>query len=253
MLELKNLHFRYKTQQTICDVSCQMTTTQCVAMVGPNGSGKSTILNLIAGLLKPDAGQIHFENRDLKKLNQAAKAKLIAVSRNAQVEDWPLSVRSTVLLGRTPHRGWIMPFTNEDQEIVDRCMNDCGVIQFQDRLTSELSDGERQRVSLARAIAQQPRILLLDEPTSNLDLKHQVEILRLVKKLKGNSCIVIAAIHDLTLAARWADVVMMLSQGQIKDFGPPKIVFKKELIERVFGTSCELLKSENGDAIVPKL
>jgi iron complex transport system ATP-binding protein len=239
----------YGREPVLSDITLSLAAGECVAIVGPNGSGKSTLLKTIAGLVTPTAGTIALDGRGT--ISPRERARAVAYSRHDDAAEWPLTVGQTVRLGRAPHRGWVMPFTADDDAIAADVMQKCGIADFADRPVDRLSDGERQRVTLARALAQQPKLLLLDEPTANLDLKYQVELLSLVKGWASCGLAVAAAIHDLTLAAGWADRVVLLKRGRVVASGTPAACFTEAWLGETFETAVRVHAIDGRLVVVP--
>ena len=160
---------------------------------------------------------------------------------------WPLAVEEIVMLGRAPHRGWLMPMSRTDRKAVDRALARAGLSELRGRLINKLSGGERQRVMIARALAQEPSILLLDEPTANLDVRHQIQVLDLVRQLvDSGSLTAILAIHDLSLAARYCDRLVLLHEGCEYAVGSPEEVLTTENLRVVYGVDAELYRDPYG-------
>jgi iron complex transport system ATP-binding protein len=207
-----------------------------LALVGPNGAGKSTLLKVAGGLLRPTAGRALLNDTDLGTLRPREIARQIAVVPQDGPSPGGLLVREMVALGRTPYVRLLLGPTSHDRRAVDWAMAAAGVVELADRFVDELSGGERQRVILARALAQEPRLLLLDEPTANLDLQHQVAMLELVRGLtREEGLTVVAAVHDLQLAALYCDRVALMSAGQIVSQGSPEVVLTAPLLLETFG------------------
>ncbi len=201
------------------------------ALVGPNGSGKSTLLRAVYRARRPDAGTVRLDDRDLWSMSAAEAARHTGVLMQEQHSGFEFTVAETVALGRTPHLGMFDRFTRADRAAVDDALARTGLIRFRDRRVGELSGGERQRVLLARALAQQPRLLVLDEPTNHLDIRHQLDILELVRDL---DITVLAALHSLDLAAAYADSVALLDAGRLVAHGTPEDVLTPTAIREVF-------------------
>ncbi|EAR25996.1 iron compound ABC transporter, ATP-binding protein [marine actinobacterium PHSC20C1] len=221
------------------------------AVLGPNGAGKSTLLSLIAGLEQPDAGTVSLGGGNLTGLSRRARALRVALAEQ-EVRDAPnLSVREVVALGRTPHLGAWGLSSDEDDEVVARCLADTELSALATRSYDTLSGGERQRVNLARALAQEPGLLLLDEPTNHLDVRAQLGTLSLLRQLVAGAAgiharvgprpTVIAALHDLNLAAMFADHVVVLAAGRVVASGDPVLVLTRELIASVWGVDASVL------------
>jgi iron complex transport system ATP-binding protein len=207
-----------------------------VALIGPNGAGKSTLLRLAAGVLRPTAGKVLLDDVDLRTLKPREIAKRIAVVPQEGPVPPGMLVQEMVGLGRTPYARWLSGQMAADRRAIEWAMQVAEVTTLADRFVDELSGGERQRVILARALAQQPRLLLLDEPTANLDLHHQVAMLELLRGLTRDQDLgVLAALHDLQLAALYCDRVALLRGGAIVSQGPPEAVLTEPLLLHAFG------------------
>ncbi|MDX6758680.1 ABC transporter ATP-binding protein [Streptomyces sp. F8] len=203
-----------------------------VGLLGPNGSGKSTLLRLLAGLRRPDAGTVHYDDTGLHELHRRVLARRLAVVEQDVSAHHHVTVRQVVELGRTPFRGRFGSLTEHDRRIVDAALERTDLTGKQQRSWSTLSGGEKQRTQLARALAQEPREILLDEPTNHLDIRHQLELLDLLTTLDV-TCVV--ALHDLNLAARYCDHVVVLDHGQVAAAGTPEAVLAPDLIRSVYG------------------
>ncbi|WP_037914921.1 ABC transporter ATP-binding protein [Actinacidiphila yeochonensis] len=250
-LSVEGVAFSYaRNRPVLHDVSMTVRRGEFVGLLGPNGSGKSTLTKLVARVNRLRAGTISFEGKPLGDLRLSEHAKVVAyVPQSGQVT-FQLPVRESVLLGRTPHFG--MRPREHDWEIVDAAIEHMGLTELADRSVGDLSGGQAQRVLVARAIAQEPRILLLDEPTSALDLRYQVETLRHVRDLtRDRDLVSLIAIHDLNLAARFCDRVAILHEGRIVAFGPPKDVYDRQLLERVYGLGVELFERDGAVQVHP--
>jgi iron complex transport system ATP-binding protein len=214
---------------------------EMLALIGPNGAGKSTVLRVASGLLRPRVGRVLLDGTELASLSSKARAQRIAVVPQEGPLPSGLLVREMVSLGRTPYLRALLGPTAEDRQAVDSAIAAVGVEPLANRFVDELSGGERQRVILARALAQQPRLLLLDEPTANLDLHYQVAMLELVRGLSREyGLAVLAAVHDLQLAALYCDRVALLNRGQILSQGSPEAVLTAPLLLETFGQQVVL-------------
>ena len=226
----------------IDDVDCTVPAGTVGALLGPNGAGKSTLLHLIAGIERADAGTAHFGNRDLAAMRRRERARVIALAEQ-DVQDAPgLRVAEVVALGRTPYLGAFAGPGELDRAVVRRCIEDAGLIALADREYASLSGGERQRVNIARALAQEPELLLLDEPTNHLDVRAQLTMLRLLCDLAHGGLTVLAALHDLSLAAGYADHVIVLANGRVVAAGEPRTVLTPELIRVVWDIEAAVLE-----------
>jgi iron complex transport system ATP-binding protein len=238
MLELLDLHFHYPhkpAHEIIRGVSLQVGEGEIVALLGPNGSGKSTLLQLAAGWLRPTGGEVRYAGRSMAGLTRREIARFIACFAQSAEIRFPLTALEYVLTGRYAHVHALGFDSARDIEIARDALHETDTFQFADRPIGELSMGERQRVSIARAIAQEPRLLLLDEPTANADLAHQVSMLRLIRELAGRRGIAAVIVtHDLNLAAESADRVLLLKSGQLLAGGSPVEVMTSPLLSDLF-------------------
>lgn len=205
-------------------------------IVGPNGSGKSTLLRVIGGVAKPRSGWVSYGGRDISKLPPKEAARTVAAVASSESTAFAFTVEEIVLMGRSPY---IRPFaseTAEDWACVRQAMEQTGVAYLRKRRITELSSGERQRVLIARALAQQPKALLLDEPTAHLDVNYQVEVMELALGLAhGSGITTIAVLHDLNLAARYCDRIVMMRTGELVAEGVPRDVLTEENLLDVYG------------------
>jgi iron complex transport system ATP-binding protein len=241
-LRTERVRFTRSARLIIDDVDCTVPAGHVGALLGPNGAGKSTLLHLIAGIERADAGTVRFGDRDLAALRRRDRARVIALAEQ-DVQDAPgLRVAEVVALGRTPHLGAFAAASELDRAIVRRCLEDAGLVDLADRDYATLSGGERQRVNLARALAQEPELLLLDEPTNHLDIRAQLSMLRLLRELAHAGLTVLAALHDLSLAAGYADHVIVLDHGHVVAAGEPRDVLTPELIRAVWGVEAIVLE-----------
>jgi iron complex transport system ATP-binding protein len=241
-LHTDRVRFTRGRRLIIDDVDCTVPAGTVGALLGPNGAGKSTLLHLIAGIERADAGATHFGNRDLAAMRRRDRARVIALAEQ-DVQDAPgLRVAEVVALGRTPYLGAFAGPSELDRAVVRRCMEDAGLVELADRGYASLSGGERQRVNIARALAQEPQLLLLDEPTNHLDVRAQLVMLRLLRELANGGLTVLAALHDLSLAAGYADHVIVLNEGRVVASGDPRATLTRELIRDVWGVEAAVLE-----------
>lgn len=237
IIEVENLSFGYRSQVNILkDVSFEVMPGTFLAIAGPNGAGKTTLLNLLCRVLSANTGSIKIDSSPIESYSVKELAQKIAVVRQEFVPVFDFTVAQVVSMARTPYLG---PFGFEgqaDRECINQALEMTDTAQFCSRPLAELSGGERQRVFIARAIAQNTPILLLDEPTSFLDLKHQVGIYDLLKAMQvEKSKTIVAVTHDINLATQYADVALLLGADSSYQYGSAKDVFSTELIEGVFG------------------
>lgn len=205
------------------------------ALLGPNGAGKSTLLRAIAGIRRPDTGQVLFDGDDLLALGRRERARRVALVEQDATTELPVTGRAVAGLGRTPHESLLGGSDPAADDIVTQALTDAGALPFADRTLLSLSGGERQRVLLARALAQQPRLLLLDEPMNHLDISAQLDVLGILRSLADAGVTVVAAMHDLALAAAHSDHVVVLAGGTVVAWGATPEVLTPDLIRDVYG------------------
>jgi iron complex transport system ATP-binding protein len=249
-LEIQGVQFSYGTVTALEDISLSIESGEVLSLVGPNGSGKTTLLKCINRILKPKMGTILVEGRDVSRVELKELARSLGYVPQSAPATFPLTVYDTVLLGRKPHVNWKL--SERDKEIAFGVLR---LMQLDDmalRLFNELSGGEKQKVLMARALSQEPQVLLLDEPTSNLDLKHQLEVLGLVVdfvKNKGLSSVM--AMHDLNLASRFSTRIVMLKQGGIYAAGEPGEVLNSDIIKEVYGVVTTVNNDSGRPHVIP--
>ena len=240
LLQIDGITFGYDRQPLLYDVHVQVDEGEMVGLLGPNGSGKTTLLRLISGVLRPQRGNILLEGRDLRVWGRRGIARRIAVVPQELHVPFAFSVEEMVSLGRTPFINLFGTRSKHDISIVQEAMQSTEITPLADRIFNELSGGERQRVIMAMALAQQPALLLLDEPTSHLDIKYQIEILELVQRLNHRLGVtVIAAMHDLNLAARYFPRLLLFQRGVVADAGPAEVL-EPQLLRRVYGINVQV-------------
>lgn len=237
ILTVDHLGKRWNGRTALADVSFTVHRGECIGLVGSNGAGKTTLLRVMAKLLEPTGGAVFLNGAALADLDQRAVARQVAtVPQSGVPADFAFPTWDVVLMGRYPHRGRFEDDTAEDLAIVREAMRATWTGSLADRAITQLSGGERQRVVMARALAQQPRLLLLDEPTASLDLCHQILMLDLVRTFaKKEGLAVVAAIHDLNLASRYCDRLVLLKAGAILADDTPAAVLTPERLADAFG------------------
>ncbi len=241
-LEARELSCAYDQREVLEKISLRIEPGEVVALLGPNGAGKTTLLRALARLLRPEAGQVFLGTRDIWKLSPREVARQAALSPQSEGRDWPLTVREAVLLGRVPHRGWLSPFRAADQELVDAAVRRLDLVELLDRPITQLSGGEWRRVVLARALTQDPRVLLLDEPTAQLDIKHQLDVLAHVRQLaKQDRIAVVVTMHDLNQAAQAAQRLVLVHHRRIVAEGRPAEVLTEQRVAEVYGIRARIL------------
>lgn len=234
---VENLSVELNEKKIIGSISLDSQDGRFIGILGPNGSGKSTFLRTLYRVEEPSAGKIFLHGKEMRCLSLAETAREIAVVGQFNQIDFSLSVLDIVLMGRFPHKKWQENYDQKDYGLAVQALQYVGLENFQQSFFSALSGGEKQRVVLARALAQQPQILLLDEPTNHLDIRYQLHILSLVKAL---GITVIAVLHDLNLAAMYCDYLYILNKGTVFAEGTPKAVLTVENIKAVYQVDCEV-------------
>jgi iron complex transport system ATP-binding protein len=238
---LKEVSFSYLNGFSLQHIDLKVEKGEKVALIGPNGSGKTTLIKLAAGVLPLGHGEVLLDGAGLKTLSRREIARRIAVVPQYFNMPFAFSVAEVVMLGRTPFIKALSGETEEDHRVVRCAMELVGIEQFANRTFNELSGGERQKAILAIALAQEPELLLLDEPTAHLDVNHQVEILELVKGLNREQGVtVVGAIHDLNLAALYFDRLVLLKEGIIFAEGSPSAVLTERTIHDAFGALVQI-------------
>ncbi|WP_265502163.1 ABC transporter ATP-binding protein [Paracoccus beibuensis] len=246
-LQAHDIGLRVRRRSLLDGIDLTLAPAEILGLIGPNGSGKSTLLRLLAGLVRPDSGQVTLDGRRLDQMPRRQIARRIAlVAQNAETAD-RITVRDAVRLGRTPWLDALRPWSDADEAHVARALARVDLAHLGDRDWSTLSGGERQRAHIARALAQNPQILLLDEPTNHLDIRHQLEVLDLVADL-GLSTVI--ALHDLNQAMR-CDRLAVLQHGVLTAIGPPEEVLRADILARVFGVQATvLIDSHDGSRLM---
>lgn len=242
-LVASDITFAYASGPPILvDVNARVECGKLLALVGPNGAGKSTLLRVMCGLMRPQGGKVEFDGASLFSLSSLERARHVAFLPQAVNPTFSLSVFEVVCLGRYPHVGALRTMRQEDRDVVLRCLQETRCDALRERDFSELSGGERQRVLIAAILAQEPDILLLDEPTSLLDLHHQIEVFALLKRLTRKGYGVAVVTHDLNTAARFCDHMLLLSSSVhgVKAEGAPSEVLQESTLSEVYETEIRV-------------
>ena len=246
-LEVCDIRGGYGAKLVIDGVSFQVRTGSVTTLLGPNGSGKSTLLKMLGRILKPRSGAVLLDGKELLSLDSAALARKMAVLPQLHQAPGEITVEELVTLGRYPHRGWDFVISSHDREVVARSLAMTRMTGFRDRPMDSLSGGERQRAWIAMTLAQEPELLLLDEPTTFLDISCQFEIIEIIRELNRKSGLtVVMVLHDLNLAAASSDQLIMLKDHRIRCCGTPAQVLTPELLREVFQIETRVMMLEGG-------
>lgn len=244
ILEARNISLTYggkKPKQALIDLSFNVKEGDFTTILGPNGSGKSTLLRILAGLLEPTGGSVQFKGKSFKNISRKNIARKIAYVPQKNFSVFPFSVIEIVMMGRSPHLNYMGIERYEDVEVVNNALEVMGITDLADKGINEISGGEAQRAFIARAIAQQPEVILLDEPNAHLDIEHQISIFKLLKKLnREDGVTVITVSHDLNLAGHFTNDAVLLKDGSLFSKGSKKKVLTEENLYSVFGVECKI-------------
>ena len=235
MLSIRSLSFSYNSKLALADISLDVKAGDVFAVIGPNGAGKTTLIKVVSGILPTGAGRILVSGRDVAGMDPSQRARLMAVVPQARKLPPDFTVWQTVQMGRTPYLGWLGKISQKDKDYTQRALEQADLLAYSQRRIDELSGGEQQRVLLARAMAQDCPILLLDEPTAHLDLHYQSDLLNLVRKLATEQQLaILMTLHDLNQVAQYADKVALLLDGRMQAQGTPEEVLTPENLTEAY-------------------
>jgi iron complex transport system ATP-binding protein len=239
--QLQGVGFGYGVRPVLEDIDLELYSGRCYGVLGPNGSGKTTLLDILCGLLAPDRGMVEFCGRAPCRRQRRELARRIALVPQEFVVRFGFTVRDVVEMGRHPHLGRFGALAEQDHALVDGALRELGIMELADRPVTRLSGGEKQRVAVARALAQDPEVLLLDEATSNLDIYHSLSILATIgRRVRESGLTVIAALHDLNQAGFFCDQLVFLQQGRLVHQGPTEQVLRADIIREVYGVEARV-------------
>ncbi len=241
-LKVESLGFAIANKKILSDVCLEIVEGEFVGLVGPNGCGKSTLLKNIYKVYKPDNGCVYIDGKDVTKLSNRETAKKMSVMVQENSVEFDMDVMEMVLLGRYAHKKFLSDSSAEDLKITVNALQAVGMEGYKDRSYISLSGGEKQRVLIARALAQQANLIILDEPTNHLDVGYQYQIMSILKKQKTT---VFSSIHDLNLAVFYCDKIIVMDKGEIIGFGKPEEALSEELIAGLFGVSSEIATNKS--------
>jgi len=254
LIAADGVRFRYGDREVLSGVDLRVGEGEVTVLLGPNGAGKSTLLKILSGILVPREGRVSLLGRPPASYERREMARLLSVAGQDPPVDFPMSVEEYVMLGRFPHHGFFGGATDADRREVDRALGTTGLAALKDRALAEISAGERQRATVARAIAQGARVMLLDEPTAFLDLYHRVAFYEIVTGL-SETCGVSALVasHDLSLCAEYGKRIVLLAGGTIKADGRPEAVLTPDNIRDAFGVTvaCDRNPATNAVRVTP--
>ena len=252
-LRLRNVSVVLGEARVVDRVSLSVGTGEWVGLIGPNGAGKTTLLRAITGAATTETGEVYYRGQDLTQLGARQRARLMAVVPQIPVVPWGMGVSDYVLLGRTSHIGWLGRETRSDLEIAQESLRSLGMEKLSQRRLDELSGGELQRAVLARALTQDAPLLILDEPTSSLDIGHGQQMMEMVDRLRREQRLtVISALHDLTLAAQFCDRLVMMSGGKAILDGPPRSVITERSLRDHYGAEVRIISGPDfGVVVIP--
>jgi iron complex transport system ATP-binding protein len=248
MIDIRHIDFSYQTFPVLQDVNCHIRRGSFVAIVGPNGSGKSTLIKCICNLLKVREGHILIDGLPSAKYSSARLAQIVAYIPQTEKEGQQITVFDTVLAGRKPYIRW-RPSGNDFEEVAI-VLKQLGIEHLSMRYIHELSGGQQQIVMIARALAQKTKILLLDEPTANLDIRHQLEVMERLKVLSANGMTIVMSLHDINMAIRYTDSIVMLKEGHVFACGKNEII-TRENIRQLYGVEVDIIGTDGVPYIIP--
>ncbi|AJD31668.1 MULTISPECIES: ABC transporter ATP-binding protein [Clostridium] len=251
MINIQDFTIGYNNKVIVKNFNLQVDKGDMLTIIGPNGSGKSTVLKAIGRLLKPMEGIIHLDGKLLWDMSNKDIAKEMACLSQHNSAPKDMTIRRIVGFGRNPHKAWFESLNKEDEEIIDWALENTNLKHMENKKITSVSGGERQRAWLAMALAQKPKVLLLDEPTTYLDINNQIEILELVRQLNENlKLTVVMVLHDLNQAAKYSNRVLVLKNGEIQALGKPEEILNKKLIRDVYSVDMNILKNQFGEKLI---
>jgi len=246
IIQAVNLQFSYtKDKLLLEDLSLNVQQGDFLGLIGPNGSGKTTILKLLSGFLKPLSGKVLLKSHEILTLSSRERARILALVPQFVMTPMPYNVRQIVEMGRISRLALFAPLRSEDHKFVEQAINDMDLQNLRHRRFNELSGGERQRTIIAAALAQEPELLLLDEPTAALDLGHKIKLMRILKKLQARGIAIMVISHDIELMARYCDRLTLLCEGKVLANGTACEVIKPDLIKQAYDCDVEIRKDLN--------
>ncbi len=251
MINIQDFTIGYNNKVIVKNFNLKVDKGDMLTIIGPNGSGKSTVLKAIGRLLRPMEGIIHLDGKLLWDMSNKDIAKEMACLSQHNSAPKDMTIRRIVGFGRNPHKAWFESLNKEDEEIIDWALENTNLKHMENKKITSVSGGERQRAWLAMALAQKPKVLLLDEPTTYLDINNQIEILELVRQLNKNlKLTIVMVLHDLNQAAKYSNRVLVLKNGEIQALGKPEEILNKKLIRDVYSVDMNILKNQFGEKLI---
>ena len=241
-VKVQNLNFSYGEKMILNDINLSFTKGNFYSIIGPNGSGKSTFIKIISKILVPKDKSVFINGMGISTISNKKMAQMMTVISQDILIEYDFTVFDIVMMGRSPYKRRFEDFNKEDEQIVERYMKATNTWYLKDKLITELSGGETQRVIAARALTQETNIILLDEPTSHLDIQYQVEFLKIFRDLRKDK-VIIAVLHDLNLASIFSDEIILINKGEVVSRGTPWEVISKEIIRDVYNVSVEVFEN----------
>ena len=243
VIEAMGLGFRLGRQPVLRDVSLALKPGDCAALLGANGAGKTTLLRALLGFVRPDSGEVRLDGRPLLAQGRRAIARRIAYVPQAHAPTFPYSVREIVAMARAPAAGWGGRLGDADEAAISRALVRLGLTSFAERSYASLSGGERQAVLVARALAQEAQVLLMDEPTASLDLGQQARLMKLLGELAGEGRTILMSTHQPELALRWFNRAILLHDGEVLGDGPPRQILTPDNLTRLYAVDVRLVEA----------
>ena len=246
LLQARELSFRYGEPSLLRGVSLEVNRGEVVGLIGPNGAGKTTLLRLMANLLNPDAGQVLWRDRAPAEIPAPERARYLAYLTQGAPAHWPLLVERVVELGRIPHRSWWQGLSVEDKAAIDMAINRVDIERLRGRVVTTLSGGERARVMLARVFATRPQLILADEPVASLDPFHQLQVMHTLREHAAGGAGILVVLHDLNLASRFCDRLVLLDRGLLVAQGSVREVLDDPALAATYAVQIDVVEDETG-------